>query len=155
MYLDDIKIYSKSHEMMCHVVSKTKKRLKDIGFIVNLRKSGAFQKKGVDAAEDIILEDNTVIPKVSSQAPYKYLGIWQAEQFDMEKIKEMVFKEFRERCNKITRSCLSAHNTIKAINTYAIGYLRYFFCLKFPIEDLKDLIQIVKTSLVKSALNKS
>ena len=56
---------------------------------------------------------------------YKYLGILEADDFNHEKMREIVRKEYFKRLTKLLKSGLNSGNLFSAINAWAVSLFRY------------------------------
>jgi hypothetical protein len=154
MFIDDIKIYSTTQEKLNDVIHHVKQALLDIGLYINEKKSGTLiRHKGEIREEGTKLPDESTIPSVTKSNLYKYLGFMQSIGIDKEKNKEIVINEFKDRVERIIKSPLSGFHLVKAYNTYCIGYLRYFFFMKWNYYELKRMEQILKKSLKQKGLH--
>jgi hypothetical protein len=154
MFIDDIKIYSTTQEKLNDVINLVKQALLDIGLHINEKKSGALiRHKGNIVEGGTKLPDESSIPSVTKTNLYKYLGFMQSIGIDKEKNKEIVTNEFKNRVERLIESSLSGFHLVKAYNTYCIGYLRYFFFMKWNYYELHRMEQILKKSLKKKGLH--
>lgn len=153
MFIDDIKLYSTTQDKMNGILSLLKSALSDIGLSINDKKSGTLIRcKGMISEQGVKLQDGTSFPAITKTNLYRYLGFMQSLGIDKEKNKEMVINEFKERVERLVNSSLSGFHLARAYNTYCIGYLRYFFFMKWNYYELNRMEQILKKSLKQKGL---
>ena len=62
---------------------------------------------------------------LEEDAEYKYLGIFEADDFKHEKMREIVRKEYFKRLTKLLKSVMYSGNLFSAINTWAVSLFSY------------------------------
>jgi hypothetical protein len=127
LYMDDLKLYTKSEESMTSVINTVQMISEDIGMTFGLDKCGkVVMKRGkLTDGHDLILSDGKRIKEVAEDVGYKYLGILQADRTKNPEVKEKVKHEYLRRTRLVLRSHLNAGNIIRAINSWAIPVIRY------------------------------
>jgi uncharacterized membrane protein YkgB len=81
---------------------------------------------------------------------YKYVGMQQTRGIEHKYIKETLKNKFFKRVEAVLKTKLSGKHTIKAINTYAISLLTYFFgTIKWTQMELHGIQTKVNKSLTK------
>ena len=89
--------------------------------------------------EGIKLQEDKVTRSLKEDEAYKYLGILQADQIKLQKMKEKIENEYKRRVRKILETKLSGENVIKAINTWAIVFLKSAAFLDWTKEEKQQL----------------
>jgi hypothetical protein len=127
LYMDDIKLYSKTEEGMKSMVNTLKMISEDFGMEFGLDKCAKVSLKRGKISEggDLPLYDGTLIKELDEDRGYKYLGILQSDVNNKEKAKDIATKEYYRRIRLIMKSELNAGNSIRAINIWAIPVVRY------------------------------
>jgi hypothetical protein len=74
-----------------------------------------------------ITQEGEIIKNLNKGEFYKYLGINQSNHIQHSIIKENLEKQFYLRIKSLLKSKLNGNNLIKAVNTYAVPLLTYFF----------------------------
>jgi len=126
LYLDDLKLYSKSEEDMVTLVNTVRIFSDDIRMNFGFSKCAnlAVKRGKVIECADINLPGGT-IGALSFSASYKYLGVLESAEFKHTQVKLSVTTTYKHRLRKILQSHLSGHNQIVAINSFAVPVLRY------------------------------
>jgi len=128
LYMDDIKLYSKSESNLLIMITNLNKFSQEIKMNFNASKCNTMAiKKGQPAScKPISLGDNGTIHCLEGpKAKYKYLGIWEADSIKHEEMKIEVKTEYRKRLRQILKSKLNGPNKISGINQYAVPVVRY------------------------------
>ena len=66
------------------------------------------------------MPDDKVIKSLKEDEGYKYLGVLQADEVQVEELKGKIGSEYKRRVRKILEAKLNGGNVIKGINTWAI-----------------------------------
>ena len=142
LYMDDLKLYAKTEEILDSLVQTVRVFSKDIGMQFGLDKCAVLtMKRGrVVKSDGIELPNDKKIRSLEQDDSYKYLGILQSNEIQRKEMKDKVGKEYKRRIRKILESKLNGGNIIKAINTWAIPILRYSAAfLDWTINDLQEM----------------
>nr|CAH7716666.1 unnamed protein product [Callosobruchus chinensis] len=87
---------------------------------------------------------------------YKYLGFNQSIKIDHTQAKGQLTQEFRDRLIRLLKTKLDPRNHTKAINTFAIPILTYFFgIIKWSHTDIKNIHILIRTDLTKYRVSHS
>ena len=97
---------------------------KDIRMLLGLKKCAVIHIKQGKIEKSKCVE---LIPLLSAEDSYKYLGITQNDTILHTKMKEKNRKEYLQRVRAILKTDINAKNTTDAIKTYAMPILRYGF----------------------------
>ena len=127
LFMDDLKLYSRSEKGWDSLVQTVRVFSKDIGLEFGVEKCAILvEEKGkVVKSVGIELPDGKVIKSLQGGENYKYLGILEADKFLEEKMKLNVSKEYIRRIRKILKSKLNGGNLFRGVNTWAVSLLRY------------------------------
>ena len=126
LYLDDLKLYSKSEEDMLALVNTVRIFSDDIRMNFSFEKCATITcKRGNVVDSNGIQLPQGMIEGLSMSASYKYLGILEAAGFQHEVVKSNVTATYKRRLRLILQSRLSGHNQILAINGFAVPVIRY------------------------------
>jgi hypothetical protein len=127
LYMDDIKLYSKTKEGMTSMVNTLKMISSDIGMEFGLDKCARLSMKAGKISEegDLPMYDGTAIKELDSDRSYKYLGIPQTDITNKDVATETAKREYFRRIRLILKSELNAGNTVRAVNTWALPVMRY------------------------------
>ena len=121
LYMDDMKIYANGTENMKRLLTLIQTFSMDINMSLNLNKCATLTiNKGV------VENDTTqMLPLLTKDESYKYLGLLQSSNFHEKKIKIETKNEYFERVRKILKKNLNAINTAQAITIFAVPIIRY------------------------------
>ena len=127
LFMDDLKLFSKSEKSLDSLVQTVRIFSSDIGMEFGIEKCASlFIKRGkMVEKKGIELPDGKVLEALKEGDGYKYLGILEAEQVLHGKMKENVQSEYFRRVRKILESKLNGGNLVKGINTWAVSLIRY------------------------------
>ena len=73
--------------------------------------------------EDVSLPTREVIRQLPPDGVYRYLGVFEADIFKIQMIKDRLVAEYKSRVRKLLQSYLNCLNIVQAINTYAMHVL--------------------------------
>ena len=126
LFMDDLKLYSKSEEQIDSLIQTTHIFSTDIGMEFGIRKCGVLVlKRGkIVRCEGIELPNDEMIKEVGQEG-YTYLGIVELDKVKENEMKEKTMKEYKRRLRLILKSKLNGRNKITAINTWAVAIFRY------------------------------
>ena len=128
LYMDDLKLYGKSHDQIETLVETVHTVSKDIRMEFGIKKCGMLLlKRGkVVSSEGVSLPDGQVMKEIDDTG-YKYLGILEYDKVKEKKMKDVFATEYKRRMKLVLKSKLNGKNKILAINTWAVAVLRYSF----------------------------
>ena len=126
LFMDDLKLFSKSEEQTETLVRTVHIFSTDIGMEFGLKKCGILvMKRGkVVRCEGITLPNGEIMKEVEKQR-YTYLGITELDKIKEKEMKEKTIKEYKRRLRLVLKSKLNGKNKITAINTWAVAIFRY------------------------------
>ena len=126
LFMDDLKLFSKSEEQTETLVRTVHIFSTDIGMEFGLKKCGILvMKRGkVVRCEGITLPNGEIMKEVEKQG-YTYLGIIELDKIKEKEMKEKTIKEYKRRLRLVLKSKLNGKNKITAINTWAVAIFRY------------------------------
>ena len=126
LFMDDLKIYAASEDMLNSLIQTVRIFSSDIGMEFGLDKCGVLvMKRGkVVRSEGIELPNGQKMAEIDLEG-YKYLGILEYDEVKSVAMKEKVKKEYFKRVKKLLGSKLNGGNVIGGINAWAIGIIRY------------------------------
>ena len=152
MYVDDIKLFAKSHNDMKHLLELTTNFSNDIQMNFGLDKCNTLHiHKGKVLAGDYNLSEEVNIRAMDSENTYKYLGIKQNRSINHTEIKKELSAEYIRRVNILCKKKLNSKNLFKALNTYAVPVLTYSFgVIKWSLTDIKKLQIKTRTTLTRN-----
>ena len=128
LFLDDLKLYSRSEKGLDSLVQTVRVFSEDIGMEFGIEKCATLvmEKRKIVKSVGIELPDGKVIKSVQEGESYKYLGILEADKFLEEKMKLNVSKEYIRRLRKVLKSKLNGGNIVRGVNAWAVvSLLRY------------------------------
>jgi len=132
LYIDDLKLYEMEYETIREQYRLTKKTGKIIGLVPNPAKCGIcgpIKYKSVD---------HDVIPRVTTENNYKYLGIREDDGILIKETIVAAAKKFQTELTRIWRSKASSWNKVNATNVKANALVKY---IMFNVDISWDLIE--------------
>ena len=126
LFMDDLKLFSKSEEQMDTLVRTVYVFSTDIGMKFGMKKCGILtMKRGkVVRCEGIKLPNSEVMKEVEKEG-YTYLGIVELDKIKENKMKEKIIKEYKRRLRLVLKSKLNGKDKTTAINAWAVAVFRY------------------------------
>ena len=141
LFMDDLKLFAKSHDQIDSLVTTVQMFSTDIGMEFGINKCGAviLQRGKIVRSTGVLLPDGKLMKAIDDDG-YKYLGILESDKIKENEMKLQFVKEYKRRVRLILKSKLNGKNKIKAINTWAVAVLRYGAgILTWNVEELKEL----------------
>ena len=141
LFMDDLKLFAKSHGQIDSLVMTVQMFSKDIGTEFGISKCGAviLQRGKIVRSTGVLLPDGKLM-KIIDDDGYKYLGTLESDKIKENEMKLQFVKEYKRRVRLILKSKLNGKNKIKAIKTWAVAVLRYGAgILTWNVEELKEL----------------
>ena len=127
LYLDDLKPFAKSRrELECLV--KTVKLFSDaihMKFGIDKCATASLTRGRLTVCDDLDVSEDTVIPALNVYDSYKYLGVFELDQFKEKHMKKIIIATYRKRIRTLLKSALNGQNLISAINKWALPLIRY------------------------------
>ena len=126
LFMDDLKLYSRSEKGFDSLVQTVRVFSEDIGMKFGIEKCAmlVMERGKIVKSVGIGLPDGKVIKSLQEGGSYKYLRILEADKFLDEKIKLSVSKEYIKRIRKVLKSKLNGGNLVCGVNTWAVFLLR-------------------------------
>ena len=127
LFMDDLKLYSRSEKGLDSLVQTVHVFNEDIGMEFGIEKCATLvmEKGKIVKSVGIELPDGKVIKSLQEGENYKYLGILEADNFLEEKMKLNVSKECNRRLRKVLKSKLNGGSLVHGVNAWAVSLLRY------------------------------
>ena len=151
LFIDDLKTYQESHELLCAVNEMLVKASKDTGACYGVNKCAemVFQRGRMVLAEGLeVLQEKMRSLDPDQNETYKFLGIEQGKKIDKEKAFERVTTEMEKRLKSLTELELYDKNLIRAINCRVIPVAAYTMnVIRFSKAELNEFDMIVKREL--------
>ena len=146
LFMDDLKLFSKSEEQMDTLVKSVHVFSTDIGMEFGTKKWGVLtMKRGeVVRCKGIKLPNSEVMKEVEKEG-YTYLSIVELDKIKENEMKEKTIEEYKRRFRLVLKSKLNGKNKITAINAWAVAVLRHGAgILQCKKSELKDIGQEIK-----------
>ena len=158
LFVDDLKVYKESHEILRHVNEVIGKASHDAGACYEVLKCAevVFELGKMVRGEGLeVLEERMKAMDPDENEIYKFLGIERVDGIKTKKVFELVKSEVNKRF-KLTNTELNDVNLVGAINTKVIPEAAYpMNVCKFTGGELKELDQVITEELrLKNMLGK-
>ena len=125
LFMDDLKLYSKSEERIDSLIQTTHIFSTDIQMEFGIRKCGVLVlKRRVVRCDGIELPNDEIIKEVGQEG-YTYLGIVELDTVKEDEMKGRTVREYKRRLRLVLKSKLNGRNKITAIHTWAVAIFRY------------------------------
>ena len=126
LFMDDLKLFSKSESQIETLVETVQIFSTDIGMEFGLKKRGvlAIKRGKIVKCDGIVLPNGDVMKEVDKEG-YTYLGIVELDKIKENEMKEKTTKEYKRRLRLVLKSKLNGRNKIRAINAWAVAIFRY------------------------------
>ena len=150
LFIDDLKGYAMSIRTGEAIMNTIKPLMADSGCEWNAKKSKAcYNSKGkVVERDDMIMEDGTKISFLKPGETYKFMGVHESNEFDIDGLEQKLATTVEQRSHIVWSSMLSDHNKILATNVFVNSSLQYYFwTCKFRIDFLKEMDRIVRRTM--------
>ena len=106
--------------------------------------------KGKLQPGDFQIEDGQIINAMDEEESYKYLGMKQAQRIDHRTLRNEM-TTFFTRMRRLLKTNLNSRNLFKAINTYGVSSLTYYFgIVRWTKTDIDNLQRKARTLLTKA-----
>ena len=112
-FMDDLKCYINTLNKMINLMSDTKGKMSDAGLDWNAKKCNVINiVRGLldVSTEEVVLNDGTIVKCLKSEDLYKFLGIPENVEHDIDDIVKNSKTSVRQRTNVISTSPLSDYN---------------------------------------------
>ena len=149
--MDDLKCYINTLNKMINLMSDTKGKMSDAGLDWNAKKCNVINivRGLLDlSTEEVVLNDGTIVKCLKSEDLYKFLGIPENVEHDIDDIVKNSKTSVRQRTNVVWTSPLSDYNKVEATNSFVHSSLEYFmWSEKFKLDDLREIDQLIRDVL--------
>ena len=149
LFMDDLKLFGKSHDQIDSLVQTVFTFSEDIGMEFGLKKCGVvILKKGKLVKFDGIHLPNQEIMKEVDENGYTYLGILELDEIKEHEMKIKVTAEYKRRLRLILKPKLNGKNKTEAINTWEVALLRYGAgIINWRVYELKKMDRTTRKTL--------
>jgi len=151
LFIDDLKIYAKSHEELEVMNEIIVLASSDTGALYGVNKCAevVFKRGKMVKGEGLeVLEERMQALDPETNDFYKFLGCEQASGIDVKKVLKRVTGELNRRLDRVLKTKLSEKNIIKAINSHVLPVVGYIMNVcKISETDLEELDMAVKRKL--------
>ena len=108
LYLDNLKLFAKSRTNLESLVSTVKLFSKFIHMSFGIDKCAiaSFVKGKLTGCENLAVTADTIIPALNTYDSYKYLGVFENDQFKESLVKEIIVSSYKKRIKKLLTSAL-------------------------------------------------
>ena len=117
--------------------------MEDVGLTWNLKKCAVVHvRRGVHVTDNsgMILDETARIPSFEDGKQYKFLGVLESVMHEDKLVLECAVKEYLRRMSVIWTSPLSDHNSVTALNQFALPVLGYLmWTQQWPIMDIHEI----------------
>lgn len=129
LYMDDLKIFSKSEADLAIQLRKVHEFSSSIGMKFGIEKcaKATILKGKVTCTEHIELNTQEIIKNLEPGETYRYLGIDENPLIANEEMKNKIKKEYLRRARLILKSQLTGKNKIQALGNLAVPVVEYSF----------------------------
>ena len=129
LLMDDLKIYSTSHQLLETVIKKATYVMDAIGLSLSLEKCAVLSRKAgrETSTHNLMIAQEEGIEGLNDGKSYMYLGMAQRSDCQEQSIKTTLLVDFFRRNKIIWQSLLSASNKVKAYSSLCVGVLGYSF----------------------------
>ncbi|CAK1582520.1 unnamed protein product [Parnassius mnemosyne] len=151
IYMDDIKLYSKTEKEMKKLIDTITEFSKDINMQFGLDKCKTLHIiRGKIKPGDYTINTTDTITAMEPKDLYKYLGYKQLKGLDHTAIKHTLNTEYKRRVTAVCKTHLAGKHLIKALNSYVIPILTYSFgVIKWSKTDIQQIERTTRTTLTK------
>ena len=127
-FVDDIKVYAGSSKEFTEMLKIVQDSSKAVGMALGLAKHGVAHMKRakIMAKGDDILQNEDLVPEITSNKLYQYLGVAQLFSPATEKIQKLLAKRYYDRLRQIWASSLNAKREVHATNMWRVAVLGYY-----------------------------
>ena len=151
LFVDDLKVYQESHEILKEVNEAIVQASHDTGACYGISKCAEiiFECGKMIKGEGLeVLEERMKTMDPDENEIYKFLGIEQADGIKMKRVFERVKEEVKKRVQMLTNTKLNGVNLMCAINAKVIPVAAYpMNVCKFTGGELNELDQVIKREL--------
>ena len=150
LFIDDLKGYTKSRSRLIFCLNKISIAMKEAGLFWNPKKCRFFEiSRGKhNIADDINLEDGTIIKSIKDDETYKFMRVPQSYKNEIGILEDKLLKLVKQRAYIIWNSDLYDINKVYASNIFINSAIEYFFwSIKFTLKFLKDIDLAIRNAM--------
>ena len=148
LFMDDLKVFTKSLRNLVNVFSDVKPKMEDGGLDWNGKKCNALSmiRGRIDTSQDeITLHDGTKIGCLKSEDLYKFLGVPENVLHDETDVISGLKKGIKQRTNVIWTSPLSDQHKVSSTNMFVSSSVEYFMrSERFNICAIREMDQSIR-----------
>ena len=137
------------------LLSDVKVKMEHAGLHWNTKKCNflsIIRGKRDNSVEVITLDDDSTIKAVEDEKAYKFLGVPEAEQHQINDVMVHLKLQVKQRSNIVWSSPLSDYNKILATNIFVLSPALYFMWTeKMKLEDLRELDIILREAMNRNS----
>ena len=141
-YMDDLKLYACSDYELEGNLKTVKPFSDDIEMEFGLDKcaKATFKRGKLGNADNVVLDDESVIEELEQEGTYKYLGVNEGDGIQHSKMKGKIRNECLRMVGLILKTELNSKNKITAINSLAVPVVIYSFnIVNWNLSELRKL----------------
>ena len=154
LFVDDLKVYQESHNLLKEINEVTVQASLDTGACHGVSKCAeiVFEHGKIVKGEGLqVLQERMKTLNPDQEEMYEFLGVEQADGIRTKQVYERVKREMTKRLKLLMKSELNDENLIQAINSKVIPVAAYPMSVcKMKKCELNELDQIVERELRKS-----
>ena len=151
LFVDDLKVYQESHEILKDVNEMIVQASHDTGAMYGVEKCAeiVFERGKMVKGEGLqVLHERMKTMDPDKKEIYKFLGVEQADGLKTKEVFKRVKEEVTKRTQILTKTELNDNNLIKAINAKVIPVAAYpMNVCKFTKQEIAELDQVIKREL--------
>ena len=155
IFIDDLKVFTKSLAKLIALLSDLKKKMEDAGLYWNMKKTNfllMLKGKRDLIIEKIKLEDDTIIDAVKIEDLYKFLGVPEAEKHVIHDLMTSLTLQIQQRASIVWSSPLSDYNKVQATNVFVLTPIMYYmWCERMNLVDIRKLDIIVREAINRNS----
>ncbi len=151
LFIDDLKIYTRSRGTLIRVLSRVKKASKAIGMRLNIAKCAtATMVMGVPRYGSAVTINGEAVPTADIETPYKYLGVLQAFAVRHKENKASCVGKYLKRVRSIWRTRLPGPKQAELMGSWAMGVLKYHFIFtEWSVVELRAVDRLTRKILIE------
>lgn len=130
LYMDDIKLFSRSEDGLKLMVDTVGSMAEDIGMSFGYEKCAQINiNRGniINCQNRRASEQEHIMKELDTESHYKYLGIFENSRIKQSQMKEKIKVEYFRRLRLVLKTSLNGRNKIEAINSIPVPILEYSF----------------------------
>lgn len=140
LFMDDLKLFSKTDREIDSLVETVRLCSSDIGMEFGISKCAVLSMKRGKRAVCQGIELPGEVMSDPDEGGYKYLGILELDDILHNEMKNKLRETYMKRLKLVLKSKLHARHIITAINTWAVAVIRYAAAIvKWNVDDIAEL----------------